>query len=96
MEGWGSLTMLIKRQEADKFLKAQMRSKLKSQRELYLHTNEAEGEFDFPKISSIEMKRIKDQIRKDLRKEKIKNVLYYFVSFLIVFSVIVYIYLRKQ
>jgi uncharacterized membrane protein (DUF106 family) len=77
MDGWGSLTMLIKRQEADKFRKAGLRSKLKSLKEGYLNAHESKEEFDFPEISSVEMKILKDQIRKDLRKERIKEIIYY-------------------
>lgn len=96
MDGWGSLTMLIKRQEADKFRKAELRARLKSQRELYLHAHEAEDEFNFPKVSSIEMKKLKDQIRKDIRKENVKNILFYLIIFIILLSVIIYVYLKKQ
>ena len=95
MDGWGALTMLIKRQESDKFRKTQLRVKLKNQKEGYLNANQAKDEFDFPKISSEEMKKLKNQIRKDLRKENVKNTLFLLVIFIIVLSVITYVYLEK-
>ena len=93
---YGSLAVLIKRQKSEKFRKAELRAKLKSQKELYLDVYKTKDEFDFPEISSIEMKKLKDQIRKDFRKEKIKTILSYLAISLIVVSVVVYIYLRKQ
>ncbi|MBL4605291.1 MAG: hypothetical protein JKY02_06445 [Flavobacteriaceae bacterium] len=96
MDGWGALAMLIKRQEADKFRKAQLRSKLKKQKEAYLHAYESKDEFDFPKISSVEMKILKDQIRKDFRKEKIKNSLYFITSIVLVSSLIIYLYMQME
>lgn len=71
MDGWGSLTMLIKRQEAAKFRKAILRNELKRRKESYLHdTYNGEDVFDFPKVSEAEMAKIKYEIRKKLKRER--------------------------
>lgn len=94
MDGWGSLTMLIKRQEADKFRKAELRARLKSQKESYLHGHEHKDEFDFPEISPPEMKKLKERIRKDLKKQRIKSIIISSIILSIIITYIVYLYLR--
>ncbi len=81
--------MLIKRQEADKWRKADLRAKLKSQKEGYLEAYKSKDEFDFPEISTSEMKRLKDKIRSDFRRERIKNIIILSISFLIMITLIV-------
>lgn len=92
---WGALSILIKKQEANKFRKAELRSKLKSQREGYSNAHESKDEFDFPKISSVEMKRLKSQIRKDFRKEKIKDVIYYGAIVITIVIGFYYIFIKQ-
>ncbi len=94
MDGWGSLTMLIKRQEADKFRKAELRARLKSQKENYLHTREQKDEFDFPEISPQEMKILKEKIRKDLKKQRIKSFIISCLLLTIILTYILYLYFR--
>lgn len=93
---YGALTVLVKRQQSEKFRKAQMRAKLKSRKESYLDAYDSKDEFDFPEISTIEMRKLKDQIRKDFRREKIKNVFYFLVSILLVSSLVIYVYLKTR
>jgi hypothetical protein len=92
MDGWGSLTMLIKRQEADKFRKAELRSKLKNQKEGYLNAHESKDEFNFPEISSVEMKKLKEKIRRDIRNEWIRSLVFLLLVLSIIIACIIYIY----
>jgi hypothetical protein len=71
MDGWGSLTMLIKRQEAAKFRKAILRAELRSRKESHLQdVYNSKDEFDFPEISNVEMKKLKNEIRSKYRRER--------------------------
>lgn len=71
MDGWGSLTMLIKRQEAAKFRKAKLRAELKNKKEGYLNdVYSVKDEFKFPQVSEFEMKKIKEAIHKKYRKQR--------------------------
>ena len=87
MDGWSSLTTLIKRQNAEKHRKAKLRYDLQKKKEGFLTNDETEFEFDFPKISQFEMERVKAKIRADLRKQRIKNR---FISLLILIAVITF------
>ncbi|MDT7832181.1 hypothetical protein RQM59_07295 [Flavobacteriaceae bacterium S356] len=71
MDGWGSLTMLIKRQEAAKFRKAVLRADLKNRKESYLQdAYTIKDEFNFPEVSELEMKKIKETIRRNYRRQR--------------------------
>ena len=74
MDGWGSLTMLIKRQEAAKNRKVVLKYELQKRKESYLK-GQSNQELEFPKISDAEMKILKAAIRKKYRTKKIKNIL---------------------
>lgn len=88
MDGWGALTMLIKRQQADKFRKAALRAKLKSQKESYIHSHQSKDLFDFPELPRSEMEKLKSKIRNDYRKQRISNI---FLNSIILISVIVFL-----
>lgn len=86
MDGWGSLTMLIKRQEAAKFRKAALRAELKHRKEGYIHDPYTiKDEFDFPEVSEFEMKKIKEEIRKKYRKQR--NIQFIFSAVLLSFII---------
>ncbi len=88
MDGWGSLTMLIKRQNAEKYRKAQLRYELQKKKEDFLSNQGHTNEFDFPEVSKLEMEKIKENIRADFRKQRIKNRL---ISAFILIGVIVFL-----
>mgnify|MGYP001950925005 CR=1 FL=1 len=88
MDGWGSLTMLLKRQNSDKYRKAQLRHELQKKKENFLSNQESATEFDFPKVSDVEMERIKADIRADFRKQRIKNRI---ISVFILIAVIMFL-----
>ena len=86
MDGWGSLTMLLKRQNANKYRKAQLRYDLQKKKEAFLSNQKSNSEFDFPELSTVEMEKLKKEIRSKIRREKIKNKI---ISLLILIAVIV-------
>lgn len=88
MDGWGALTMLIKRQNADKYRKAEMRRELKKRKEDFLKNKGTASEFDFPELSKDEMGTIKAEIRSKMRKERIRNNI---LSFFLFISVCLFI-----
>ena len=94
MDGWGSLTMLIKRQNAAKNRKNELKYQLQKNKESYLK-NKGKNDFDFPELSNSEMTILKQQIRKNLKKEKIKNMVInltlVFASFLTLYFIIIHI-----
>jgi hypothetical protein len=59
MDGWGSLTILIKRQEAAKRRKATLKYDLQKRRESYIK-KKATQKLEFPEISDSEIKTIKE------------------------------------
>jgi hypothetical protein len=88
---WGALTILIKRQEAAKFRKT-IRAKSKHRKESYLpDASDNEDAFDFPEVSEAEMERIKDQIRKKLKRERkiqwiFSSVIFITILFIVYFT----------
>ncbi len=88
MDGWGSLTMLIKRQQAAKNRKSELRFQLQKRKESFLSSKNI-NEFEFPAISNSEMKTLKQQIRKDLKKERIKNLI---INLILLLCSIAFIY----
>ena len=74
MDGWGSLTMLIKRQEAAKNRKASLKYELQKRRESYFKGKPEQG-LEFPEISTAEMNVLKEKIRKKHKANKIKNAI---------------------
>ena len=90
MDGWGSLTILIKRQEAAKRRKATLKYDLQKRRESYIK-KKATQKLEFPEISDSEMKTIKEGIRKKHKREWIKNVLINFLLLICSFFLIYYV-----
>jgi hypothetical protein len=95
MDGWGSLTMLIKRQEAAKNRKASLKYELQKRRESYFKGN-PEQALEFPEISTAEMKVLKEKIRKKYKADKIKNVIINIIIFTFVAAVFYYIISNKE
>lgn len=93
MDGWGSLTMLIKRQNANKYRKSELRYELQKKKESYLkdayNTRES---FEFPEISLDEMIVLKEEIRAKLKRDKIKNILSYIVVVGLIFMFFMLLY----
>lgn len=81
MDGWGALTMLIKRQNADKYRKAGLRQELKKRKEEFLTHQTVTPEFDFPELSKDEMGVIKAEIRSKMKKEKIRSTIFSLLIF---------------
>lgn len=88
MDGWGSLTMLIKRQNSEKYRKAKSRYDRQKKKEGFLTNDRKESQFDFPQVSEFELERIKGEIRADYRKRRIKNRI---ISFIILMTVIAFL-----
>ena len=95
MDGWGSLTMLIKRQEAAKNRKASLKYELQKRRESYFKGNPEQG-LKFPEISTAEMNVLKKKIRKKYRADKIKNAIISIIIFTLVVAVFYYIISNKK
>ena len=94
MDGWGSLTMLIKRQEAAKNRKTTLKYELQKRRESLLKGKPAQ-ELEFPEISNAEMKILKEKIRKKYKADKIKNAIISILIFTLVVAVFYYIISKK-
>ena len=84
MDGWGSLTMLMKRQNADKYRKARLRHQLQKKKESFLSNQNDHSETDFPEISRAQMELIKQEIRSNLRKQRINSRLISVLIFVLV------------
>lgn len=95
MDGWGSLTMLIKRQEAAKNRKSDLKYELQKRRESLLKGKPAQ-ELEFPEISTAEMKILKEKIRKKYKADKIKNAIISILLFTLVVAVFYYIISNKE
>jgi Ca2+-dependent lipid-binding protein len=91
MDGWGSLTMLIKRQEAAKNRNATLKYELQKRRESYFKGKNTQ-ELEFPEISNADMKILKEKIRKKYKADKIKNVIINILLFVLVVAVFYYIF----
>lgn len=88
MDGWGSLTMLIKRQNADKYRKAELRYKLQKKKEGFVHdAYDRDGnEFEFPEFSKAEMEAFKKEIRTEIKKQRLRNLGTYFLVIILIIS----------
>ena len=95
MDGWGSLTMLIKRQEAAKNRKSALKYELQKRRESYFK-GKPEQELEFPEISTTEMNILKEKIRKKYKADKIKNAIISIILFIFVVAVFYYIISNKK
>lgn len=84
MDGWGALTMLLKRQNADKYRKAQLRHELQKKRESFLSNQKVNSDVNFPEITRDQMEMIKQEIRSNLRKQRINSRLISALIFILV------------
>ena len=82
--------MLIRRQQADKFRKSELRRKLQNKKESYIG-NSLENELDFPKISNSEMKVLKNKIRNEYKKHKIRNFIVNSLLFILALAIMFYV-----
>ena len=97
MDGWGSLTILIKRQNAAKYRKAELRYELQKKRESYVKdAYDSSEELEFPEISSHEMNVLKREIQEKLKRERRKNIYSYglAIGLIVLFLVVVILALR--
>ena len=94
MDGWGSLTMLIKRQEAAKNRKAKLKFDLQKRKESYLKDNSG-LELEFPNVTKDEMRTIKQDIRAKYKRKRIKNILLNIFLLIAVFFLFYYILSKK-
>lgn len=91
MDGWGSLTMLIKRQEAAKNRKSKLKYELQKRKESLISKNRYK--LDFTHVSNSDLKKIKTQIRKKYRIENIKNIVINSILLLVSILIIYLIYI---
>ena len=89
MDGWGSLTMLIKRQEAAKSRKAVLKHELQKRNGSFLNSGSIQ-ELEFPKISDTDMKILKQQIRKKYRVERVRSIIINILVFIFVLTLFTY------
>ena len=91
MDGWGALTMLIKRQNAAKYRKAELRHKLQKKKEGFVHdAYDKEGnEFAFPEFTETQMNSFKKEVRTEIRRERLKSIAVYF---LVISLIIAFVY----
>lgn len=78
MDGWGSLTMLMKRQNAAKYRKAKKRHDHQKKKEQFVNDHSSDfTQLEFPEISPQRLETLKLQIRKRAkRKHTIKVIVY--------------------
>jgi hypothetical protein len=95
MDGWGSLTMLIKRQEAAKNRKSTLKYELQKRRESLFKDN-VRQKLEFPEISNADMKILKEEIRKKHRTEKTKSIIINIIIFTFVLFLFYYIFSTKK
>lgn len=88
MEGWGSLTVLIKKQEAAKNRKAKLKYELQKRKESLI--SKEKNSLVFKEVSKADLKTIKAEIREKYRKERIKTLIVNFML-LVVSSFVIYL-----
>lgn len=93
MDGWGALTMLIKKQEAAKNRKAVLKYELQKRREGLLKGS-ARKEMEFPEISNAEMAILKEEIRKKYKAERIKSIIINII--LLIFVVFIFYFIIRN
>ena len=84
---WGGLTVLIKKQQHNINRKAKIKYLLQKKKESYLKEN-SNNKLVFPEIPDFELEKIKTQIRKDLRKQRIKEII--FNIFLLISTILLF------
>jgi len=92
MDSWGSLTMLIKKQQADKRRKAEIRALFIKRKKLYIHTNSTKNEFDFPELTPRNLEKIKTEIRLKLKRRRMVDLIISVLFFIIILAGLVYFY----
>jgi hypothetical protein len=95
MDGWGALTMLIKRQEAAKNRQAALKYELQKRREGFIKNNSSQ-KLEFPKISNADMKVLKTAIRKKYKADRIKTGILNIVLLAFVLFLVYYIFSQKN
>jgi len=90
MDGWGSLTMLIKRQLASRKRKENFQFDLQKKKENLLK-NSSITELEFPVISDSKMKLIKKKIKKKYKTERIKDIILYVIITIFTISFVTFI-----
>ena len=97
MDGWGSLTMLIKRQNAEKYRKADLRYKLQKRKEEYVHdAYDKDGKaLDFPEVSQAEMEKIKKEIRREMKAQKIRGFIPYVIAILFIAAFLAVVFISS-
>lgn len=94
MDGWGSLTMLIKRQEAAKNRKATLKYELQKRKTSLL--NGKKNSLKFPEINADELEIIKSEIRKKYKREKIKSIILDIIILISGFLFLCYLFFYKK
>ena len=95
MDPWGSLTILIKKQEAAKNRKAALKYELQKRREVLLKGNDRK-EMEFPEISKDDMTILKSAIRIKYKADQTKNIIIYILIFIIILFLISYIAINTK
>ena len=95
MDGWGSLTMLIRRQEAAKNRKAELKYELQKRKEGIINKKYNQS-LEFPEISKLEMKILKKEIRKKHKRNRIKNALVNLLLYSIIICFFYYLFAIKK
>ena len=95
MDPWGSLTMLIKKQEVAKNRKAALKYELQKRREVLLKGG-ARKEMEFPEISKADMTILKEEIRRKHQAAQTKNIIIYILFFILVLFIIYYVFINTK
>ena len=90
---WGAITNLTKRQHNEKVRKAEYRYEHQKRRESYAIPKESIDEFDFPELSKVELEKVKEEIRKKMKTQKLYDVLRYFTRALFIAALLAVILL---
>jgi len=95
MDPWGSLTMLIKKQEVAKNRKAALKYELQKRREVLLKGG-ARKEMEFPEISKADMIILKEEIRRKHQADQTKNIIIYILFFILVSFTTYYVFINTK
>lgn len=95
MDGWGALSMLIKRQQADKRRKAEIRAIYIKKKISYINTKKVKNKFNFPELTPIELKNLKKEIKKKIIRKRITSFILSTLLFILVLTGIVYLFHKK-
>ncbi|WP_026777729.1 hypothetical protein [Polaribacter sp. Hel_I_88] len=95
MDPWGSLTMLLKKQEVAKNRKAALKYELQKRREVLLKGG-ARKEMEFPEISKTDITILKEGIRRKHKADQTKNIIIYILFFILVLFLIYYVVVNTK